>query len=74
MSRALIESVEGRFKTILIDPPWRFTNRTGKIAPEHRRLRRYETMSFGEIAAMPISKIAAHPSHLYLWTPNALLP
>ena len=34
------------FGTILIDPPWRFTNRTGKVAPEHERLRRYDTMSF----------------------------
>ena len=74
MSAALIDGVKGKFKTILIDPPWRFTNRTGKIAPEHRRLRRYETMSFAEIAAIPVSKYAADPSHLYLWTPNALLP
>jgi hypothetical protein len=29
-----------RFATILADPPWRFTNKTGKIAPEHRRLSR----------------------------------
>ena len=25
-----------KFSTILADPPWRFTNRTGKMAPEHR--------------------------------------
>jgi hypothetical protein len=23
-----------KFRTILADPPWRFTNRTGKVAPE----------------------------------------
>ncbi len=34
-----------RFHTVLADPPWRFTNRTGKVAPEHRRLSRYETMT-----------------------------
>lgn len=63
-----------QFGTILIDPPWRFTNRTGKVAPEHRRLRRYETMSFEEIANLPVGELAAPKSHLYLWTPNALLP
>lgn len=62
-----------RFATILVDPPWRFTNRTGKMAPEHRRLRRYQTMSFDEIAALPVGDAALAKSHLYLWTPNALL-
>ena len=63
-----------RFGAILIDPPWRFTNRTGKMAPEHTRLRRYSTMSFDEIAALPVNKLAKTKSHLYLWCPNALLP
>jgi N6-adenosine-specific RNA methylase IME4 len=63
----------GKFSTILADPPWRFQNRTGKMAPEHRRLRRYETMSLDEIANMPVRKLSTNPSHLYLWCPNALL-
>lgn len=62
-----------KFGTILIDPPWRFSNRTGKMAPEHKRLRRYPTMSFAEIAALPVGSLAAPRSHLYLWCPNALL-
>lgn len=68
-----IHGLTGDFSTILIDPPWRFTNRTGKMAPEHRRLRRYATMSFEEIAALPVAAHSKTPSHLYLWTPNALL-
>jgi len=68
-----LQTLSARFGTILIDPPWRFTNRTGKVAPEHRRLRRYGTMDFDEIAAMPVSVLAKEKSHLYLWTPNALL-
>lgn len=63
----------GRYGTILIDPPWRFTNRTGKMAPEHRRLHRYPTMSFEEIAGLHVANHAAAKSHLYLWCPNALL-
>jgi N6-adenosine-specific RNA methylase IME4 len=63
-----------RFSTVLADPPWRFTNRTGKMAPEHRRLARYRTMSIDEIAMLPVREITAPVSHLYLWCPNALLP
>lgn len=63
-----------RFKTILADPPWRFQNATGKVAPEHKRLNRYGTMILGDIQALPVGSIAAETSHLYLWVPNALLP
>src|SRR5262245_5383630 len=63
-----------RFGTILADPPWQFTNRTGKMAPEHKRLARYATMTTQEIAALPIGDYGADVSHLYLWVPNALLP
>jgi N6-adenosine-specific RNA methylase IME4 len=65
---------ERRFGTILADPPWQFTNRSGKIAPEHRRLSRYPTMKLNEIAELPVQKISASTAHLYLWCPNALLP
>src|SRR5216683_1708644 len=65
--------LNGKFSTILIDPPWRFLNRTGKVAPEHHRLHRYETMSFEQIAALPVSKHAEDKAHLYMWCPNALL-
>jgi N6-adenosine-specific RNA methylase IME4 len=62
-----------RFATILADPPWRFANRTGKMAPEHRRLSRYGTLTLDEIAALPVREIGAERAHLYLWVPNALL-
>lgn len=63
-----------KYKTILADPPWRFTNRTGKVAPEHKRLNRYDTLSLEEIMEIPVSLAADDKSHLYLWVPNALLP
>ncbi len=62
-----------QFGTILADPPWRFTNRTGKMAPEHKRLLRYETMTNEEIMGLPVSELALPQSHLYLWVPNALV-
>ena len=61
------------FGTILADPPWRFLNRTGKMAPEHKRLARYPTMTTLEIAELPIQRLALDKSHLYLWVPNALI-
>ncbi|MGB7422054.1 MAG: MT-A70 family methyltransferase [Comamonas sp.] len=63
----------GGFATILADPPWRFANRTGKVAPEHRRLDRYSTMSLEAIQQLEVSQVAAPNAHLYLWVPNALL-
>jgi N6-adenosine-specific RNA methylase IME4 len=63
----------GKFGTILADPPWKFQNRTGKMAPEHKRLYRYDTMSNEDILAMPIEEVALPQSHLYLWVPNALV-
>ena len=63
-----------RFRTILADPPWRFQNSTGKVAPEHKRLSRYGTMTLDAIKELPVSRVAADVGHLYLWVPNALLP
>ena len=63
-----------KFHTVLADPPWRFANRTGKMAPEHRRLNRYRTMELAEIKDLPVSDVINEPAHLYLWVPNALLP
>jgi N6-adenosine-specific RNA methylase IME4 len=70
---SILESVSGKYGTILIDPPWRFANRTGKVGPEHKRLHRYETLSFEEIAQLPVPAVSLPQSHLYLWCPNALL-
>jgi N6-adenosine-specific RNA methylase IME4 len=72
-SEDLLAKAIGPYSTILADPPWQFQNRTGKMAPEHKRLLRYPTMELKEILELPVSKLAAAKSHLYLWVPNALL-
>jgi N6-adenosine-specific RNA methylase IME4 len=72
-AQALLTDVQGKYATILADPPWQFQNRTGKMAPEHKRLSRYETLNLKEIATLPIGQLAAETCHLYLWVPNALL-
>ena len=70
----LREIGDTRFSTVLADPPWRFHNKTGKMAPEHKRLSRYPTLSFAEIGDLPVASIVRDVAHLYLWVPNALLP
>jgi len=71
----LLKEVKNKkFRTILADPPWRFSNRTGKMAPEHKRLNRYATMTYEDISELPVFSICEETAHLYLWVPNALLP
>ena len=72
-SEDLLNKVQGHYRTILADPPWRFQNRTGKMAPEHQRLLRYPTMSLEEIIELPVASVSSAQTHLYLWVPNALL-
>ncbi|MBM3898360.1 MAG: S-adenosylmethionine-binding protein [Thaumarchaeota archaeon] len=69
----LLSKVSGKFSTILIDPPWFFNNRTGKVGPEHKRLYRYPIMTMDEILDLPIPEFVAPKCHLYLWVPNALV-
>lgn len=74
-AQSLLAAAEGvRFGAILADPPWQFQNKTGKVAPEHRRLSRYTTLTLAEIERLPVAQVAADVAHLYLWVPNALLP
>jgi len=73
-AQGFLKKINGHtFGTILADPPWQFQNRTGKVAPEHKRLSRYSTLSLQEIKEIPASVAASKQSHLYLWVPNALL-
>ena len=44
ITQDLLRFKANQFHTALVDPPWRFENRTGKVAPEHQRLRRYRTI------------------------------
>ena len=65
---------DSRYGTVMADPPWRFSNRTGKVAPEHKRLSRYATLGIDEICQLPVADHLLDRAHCYLWVPNALLP
>lgn len=71
--KLLVRAKKQKFQTVLADPPWQFQNKTGKVAPEHKRLNRYGTMSLDEIKNLPVADVVEEPAHLYLWVPNALL-
>lgn len=62
-----------KFTTVLADPPWQFQNRTGKVAPENKKLNRYSTLSLDEIKSLPVGEVCTEKAHLYLWIPNALI-
>jgi N6-adenosine-specific RNA methylase IME4 len=75
IARDLLAQYDSKsFSTVLADPPWQFQNRTGKMAPEHKRLSRYTTMTLDELIPLPVKQLSADTAHLYLWVPNALLP
>ena len=65
-----LPGLTGTFSTILIDPPWRFDNRTGKLAPEHRRLNRRVARPNGlgraatRIFSITPRSLAVHATHL----------
>ena len=74
VAQDFLQKLKGKkFYTILADPPWQFKNRTGKMAPEHKRLMRYPTLTLDEIKSIPVQEVALDTAHLYLWVPNALL-
>ena len=54
---------ENRYAAIYADPPWWFQNRTGKVAPEHRRLSRYHTMTLADIEEMPVNQIMVEKAY-----------
>ena len=71
--RAFAKDNQSGFGSVILDPPWRFANRTGKVAPEHRRLHRYSTMKVDQLAKLPVGDLVPKAGHIYLWCPNALL-
>lgn len=61
-----VKPVEGKFRTIVVDPPWDYESLSlvGLTSPS------YAVMSLEEIEALDILKWAEDECHLYLWTGN----
>ena len=58
------------YAIIYADPPWRYEQKRLSGAAEHH----YKTMSIEDICNLPISKIAAKDSVLFLWATFPQLP
>lgn len=70
-----------KYKTILIDPPWKYGNwgsgsKNALVQGEANKSRPlpYKTMSIKEIMDLPIKSIANINCEVYLWTTQKYLP
>lgn len=63
-----------KYKTIVIDPPWKISL-TGEVKRRENRAKNlpYKTMSLEEIKNFPINRIAEKGCHVYCWTTNKML-
>ena len=58
-----------KFRTLLVDPPWQYSNQGTRGSTDNH----YPTMPTAEIAALPVEKLAADVSQLFLWATDAFL-
>jgi len=69
------------YRTVVADPPWRYTGKPHEEYEVRRNGRRnaviaeghYPTMEVSQIAALPVAELAADEAHLYLWVTNPIL-
>jgi N6-adenosine-specific RNA methylase IME4 len=59
-----VKPLNGKFKTLCIDPPWTYSVHLEKSQPT------YSTMSQRELLGLPINSWADEQAHCYLWTTN----
>jgi phage N-6-adenine-methyltransferase len=64
---------EGKYGTIVIDPPWNMKKSDRDVAPNQVAFD-YPTMTEEELAAFPVPDMAADDSHLFCWTTQTFLP
>ena len=64
---------EGRFSTIVIDPPWDLSDE-GDVNQLGRAKQNYASLSFDDLLLLPVDVLSDADSHLYLWITNRSLP
>jgi len=70
-----------KYRTIVCDPPWKYTGsrlaHNAEAEQDDRRgapaEARYDTMTSAAIRELPVGKMAAEEAHLYLWVTNPRL-
>lgn len=66
-----------KYRTIVADPPWRYSTARITTTGKQRRaeaMAHYDTMTLKDICAIPVEDMADDNAHLYLWVTNPLLP
>lgn len=58
----------GKFRTIVADPPWDYSNRAAEGALK------YETMTLPDLMLLPVKRIVAGDAYLFLWATTSFLP
>lgn len=69
---ALFENLPNeRFRTLVIDPPWKYGDNlpgSGRGASKH-----YRTLTIDEIRQLPVPDLAERQAHLWVWTTNGFI-
>lgn len=70
-----LPTIAGGFGTIVADPPWSFSDKGSRAAPDWKHAKGgYQTLDIAAIRGLPVRAIAAPDAHLYLWTTDSHLP
>jgi N6-adenosine-specific RNA methylase IME4/ParB-like chromosome segregation protein Spo0J len=66
---------EGKYRCIVIDPPWQMKKIEREERPDQGISLDYPTMTLEEIGKLPIADLAdAEGCHVYLWVTHKMLP
>lgn len=63
-----------KYKTLLIDPPWKFRNDRDKSSPTFKGCYRYSTMLDSDIKDLQIKSLLEKDATVLLWVCSPILP
>lgn len=69
----LLALPDGQFGCVLADPPWSFTNWSGKGEARNAK-RHYDVLDRATLESLPVADVASKDAVLLLWATNPLLP
>lgn len=63
-----------QFQVLLADPPWEYQDKGSRVSPDHPDCKRgYTSMSNADICKLPMRRLVADDSLLFLWTTSTHL-
>lgn len=71
----VVEPPTGKYRCIVIDPPWPMQKIEREVRPNQSAELDYPVMSLEEIGALPVAELAVEEGcHVYLWVTHRFLP